>query len=118
MKKILLVILLCLPLTVTWAVGEHTFKWTPPTTYTDDTPLAQEDIREYVIECNGEELATIPNQPLNTDTYEAPPGTFPPGNYTCVGFTVTTQGISSDASNPVNFTVAPGQPSPPVFVVQ
>lgn len=116
--KLIVALLLIIPLTVTWAVGEKTFNWTPPTEYEDATPLAQVDIASYDIECDNGFTVNVPNVPLNTDTYAAPAGTFAPGTYECVGYTVTTLGVRSAASNPVNFTVAPGVPNPPVLVVQ
>jgi hypothetical protein len=118
MRKLLLCLLVCLPLTVTWAVGEKTFQWTPPTQYEDGTNLPQEDIASYNIECSNGWTVNVPNEPLNTDTYEAPAGTFEPGTYSCVGYTLSTAGVSSRASEPVNFTVEPGVPNPPIFVVQ
>lgn len=118
MKKLLLCLLICLPITVTWAIGEKTFNWTPPTQYEDDSPLPQSEIASYDIECDGSLLTNVPNVPLNTDTYQAPPGTFSVGPHTCVGYTVTVEGIRSVASNAVNFTVAPGVPKAPIFAVQ
>ena len=128
MKKLLLCLLLVLPLTVTWALGEKTFNWTPPTEYelTQDqidnnlpaSPLPQSEIASYDIECDGQLLATVPNNPLNTDSYQAPPGTFAVGTHTCVAYTITTEGVRSAPSNAVNFTVAPGVPKPPVLVLQ
>lgn len=111
MRKLLLCLLLVSPLV--FAVGEKTFTWTPPTTYTDGTPLPQEKIAAYEIQCDGALLATVPNVPLNTDRYDAPPGTFAVGEHTCVAFTVTTEGEKSGPSGAVNFTVAPGVPNPP-----
>jgi hypothetical protein len=119
MKRLLLCLLICLPLTVTWAVGEKTFTFTPPTQYEDGTPLPQEKIASYDIECDGALLVNLPNVPLNTDTYQAPPGTFATGDHACVAFTVTTEGVRSGPSNTVNFTVAPGVPGAPInFAVQ
>jgi hypothetical protein len=61
----------------------------------------------------------VPNVPLNTDTYQAAPGTFSTGTHSCVAFTVTTEGVRSGPSNTVNFTVEPGVPGAPInFAVQ
>jgi len=115
--KALIALLFVSPLV--FAVGEKTFTFTPPTEYTDGTPLPQSAIASYDIECDGELLVNVPNNPVDTDTYQAPPGTFATGVHSCVAFTVTTEGIRSGPSNTVNFTVDPGVPSPPVnFVVQ
>lgn len=117
MKKLLIALLLVSPLV--FAVGEKTFTFQPPTTYDDGTPLPQSAIASYDIECDTALLANVPNVPLNTNTYLAPPGTFTTGDHACQAFTVTTEGVRSGPSNTVNFTVAPGVPSPPInFVVQ
>ena len=115
--KLLLVLLFVSPLV--FAVGERTFTFTPPTTYEDGTPLPQSAIESYDIECDGALLVNLPNVPLNTDSYQAPPGTFATGDHVCQAFTVTTEGVRSGPSNTVNFTVDPGIPGPPInFVVQ
>lgn len=114
--KWLLPLLLLSPLV--FAIGEKTFDWTPPTQYEDASPLPQSDIASYDIECDGSLLVNVPNAPLNTDSYQAPPGTFAVGTHSCVAFTVTTEGVRSQPSNTVNFTVAPGVPNAPVFAVQ
>lgn len=117
MRNLLLCLLLISPLVL--ALGEKTFTFTPPTQYEDGTPLPQNAIASYDIECNGSFLANLPNVPLNTDTYQAQAGTFPTGIHICQAFTVTTEGVRSGPSNSVNFTVEPGVPSPPVnFAVQ
>lgn len=115
-SKLILCLLIVSPLV--FAVGEKTFTFEPPTTFEDGTPLPQSAIASYDIECNATLLANVPNQPLNTSTYQAPPGTFATGDHACQAFTVTTEGVRSGPSNTVNFTVAPGVPSPPInFVV-
>jgi len=115
MKKLLLCLLLVSPLVL--AVGEETFQWIPPTEYEDNTPLPANQIESYDIVCNGQLLVNVPNNPLDTDTYEAPPNTFPVGVHSCVAHTWSTAGVRSVASGPKNFTVAPGRPKPPVFVL-
>lgn len=125
MKKLLLCLLLVSPLV--FAVGDKTFDWTPPDEYvkTQDqidnglpgSPLPQTAIASYDIECDGALLQNVPNTPLNTDTYQAPDGTFAVGVHSCVAFTVTILGVRSGPSNTVNFTVAPGVPNPPVLFV-
>jgi len=119
MKRLALLIFATLLLSpLVFAVGEKTFNWQPPTQYEDATPLPQAQIASYDIECDGTLLTNVPNAPLNTDTFQAPPGTFAPGAHTCVAFTITTSGVRSAPSNAANFTVAPGIPNPPVFAVQ
>jgi hypothetical protein len=119
MKKIRLFVLTMLLVSpLVFAVGEKTFNWTPPTQYEDATTLPQTEIASYDIECDGVLLVNVPNQPLDTDQYAAPPGTFATGNHSCVAYTITTEGVRSGPSNAVNFTVAPGIPNPPVLVLQ
>lgn len=102
-----------------FAVGEKTFTFTPPTEYDDNTPLPQSEIASYDIECDGTLLINFPNAPLNTNTYQAPPGTFTVGTHSCTAFTITTEGIKSGPSNTVNFTVEAGTPNAPInFAVQ
>lgn len=116
MRRLLLCLLLVSPLV--FAVGEKTFTFTPPTTYEDGTALPQSAIASYDIECDGSLLVNLPNAPLNTDSYFAPPGTFAAGDHACQAFTVTVDGVRSGPSNTANFTVAPGVPGPPInFVV-
>jgi len=125
--KALIALLFVSPLV--FAIGEKTFEFTPPTEYERTqyqinnglpaTPLPQSAIASYDIECDGSLLVNLPNVPLNTDSYEAPPGTFATGDHSCVAFTVTTGGVRSGPSNTVNFSVAPGLPGAPInFVVQ
>jgi hypothetical protein len=118
MKRLKLLVCLLLVSPLVFALGEKTFTWTPPTQYEDGSNLPQEEIASYDIQCSNGWSVNVPNEPLNTDTYEAPAGTFAPGTYDCVGYTISNLGIRSRASDPVNFTVAPGVPLPPVFVVQ
>jgi hypothetical protein len=108
MKKLVLLVLLS-PLA--FALGEKTFTFTPPTQYTDGSALPNAMIASYDIECDGGLLVNLPNVPLMTDRYEAPPGTFTVGDHACRAFTVTTEGARSGPSNTVNFTVAPGVPA-------
>lgn len=118
MKKTWIFLLLLLSPLV-FAVGEKTFNFTPPTQYEDGTPMPQSAIASYDIECDGSLLVNLPNVPLNTDTYQAPAGTFATGPHACQAFTVTTEGVRSGPSNTVNFTVEPGVPGAPInFVVQ
>jgi hypothetical protein len=128
MKKTWIFLLLLLSPLV-FALGEKTFTFTPPTEYEltqyqidnglPATPLPQSAIASYDIECDGSLLVNLPNVPLNTDTYQAPAGTFATGNHACQAFTVTTEGVRSGPSNTVNFTVEPGVPGAPInFVVQ
>ncbi len=116
---ILRIIALLLISPLVFAVGEKTFTFTAPTEYEDGTPLTQQEIASYDIECDGSLLVNLLNIPLNREEYIAPPGTFAVGTHACEAYTITTEGIRSGPSNTVNFTVAPGVPGPPInFVVQ
>jgi len=124
LRKWLLALLLVSPLV--FAVGEKTFNWTPPTEYVSGDPLPNVDITSYSIYCGGALLANVPNAPVDTDEYIAPPGTFAIGTHSCHATTVVeTLDIDgnlvmseSEPSNVVSFTVAPDQPNPPVLAVQ
>jgi len=108
MKKLLYCLLLCAPLV--FAIESKTFTWTPPTQNTDGSTLPDAEIASYNIYCNSVLLGNAPNTG-GTDTWVSP--TLPQGNYTCHATTVATNGEESDASNVVNFTVAPSKPEAP-----
>jgi hypothetical protein len=108
MRRLLLCILLVSPLV--FSVENKTFDWTPPTQNTDGTPLADADIASYNIFCNAVLLGNAPNTG-GTDTWTSPP--LPAGAYNCHATTVAISGEESDASNAVNFTVAPSKPEAP-----
>ena len=120
MKRIILIALATILVSpLVFAIGEKTFTFTPPTQYEDGTTLPQAKIASYDIMCDDALLVNFPNVPLNTDTYQAPPGTFATGTHVCVAHTVTTEGVRSAPSNSVNFTVDPGVPGQPInFAVQ
>jgi len=115
----ILVLLLLSPLV--FALGEKTFNWEPPTEREDATPLDNADIQEYRIYCDGDLTTPIhvqPNEPLNTDTWQAPAETFALGTHDCVATAVDTGGKESLVSNTVNFTVSLARPKAPIFAVQ
>ena len=117
-KNLIRITALLLLSSVVFAIGEKTFTWTPPTQYDDGSNLPQSEIASYDIECDGALLANILNVPLDTDTYQAPSGTFAVGSHSCVAYTWSIDGVRSVASNATNFTVAPGVPNPPILAVQ
>jgi len=108
MRKLLYCLLLCAPLV--FAIESKTFQWVPPTQNTDGSTLPDAEIASYNIYCNSVLLGNAPNTG-GTDTWVSP--TLPQGNYTCHATTVATNGEESDASNVVNFTVAPSKPEAP-----
>ncbi len=116
MKSLKWVVALLLLSPLVFGQATKTFTWTPPTEYTDNTPLPNSDLAEYRIYCNGQLLATVPNVPVNTNSYATD---LPAGTYTCTATAVTVLGVESAESNPANFTVDPGVPNPPTqFVLQ
>lgn len=127
MKKLLYCLLIVSPLT--FAFGEKLFTFTPPSTYEltqfqidnglPATALPQSKIASYNIFCDGLLLINLLNEPLDTDRYRAPEGTFATGTHACHATTITTEGVEGGPSNIVNFTVEPGIPSAPtMFAIQ
>ena len=93
-----------------FGVQNRTFEWTPPTEREDGTPLADSEIAEYRIYCNGEQLAIVQNLG-DTREFLSPP--LAPGAYECYATAVDLAGLESGASNLVNFTVTPSRPAAP-----
>lgn len=126
MKYLLRIFALLAVSTLVFAAGSKTFTWLPPTEREADpdsgfvAPLPQNEIAEYRIYCDGSvtPVHVQPNEPLNTDTWAAPSGTFATGAHNCVATTVDTEGQESDVSNSVNFIVSPERPKAPIFAVQ
>jgi len=115
------IIALLLLSTLVFAFGGQTFTVDPPVVRTDSTPLANDEIQEYRVYCDGGVAPTHvqPNVPLNTDTLEVPPGTFSPGDHSCVSAAVDTFGQEGPMSNVVNFTVPlPAPPGAPGLAIQ
>jgi hypothetical protein len=110
MKSLKLFIALLLISPLVFAVESKTFNWTPPVQNTDGTPLADAEIASYNIFCNAVLLGNVVNTG-STDTWVSPP--LPAGSYNCHATTVAVSGEESDASNAVNFTVAPSKPEAP-----
>ncbi len=88
------------------------FNWTPPTQYEDGSPLPDGEIASYNIYCNGSLLGNVVNAG-GTNTWTSPDGSLPPGTYDCYATTVASNGLESEASNTVNFTVSPSNPAAP-----
>lgn len=126
MKSLIRLLALLAVSTLVFAAGGKTFTWEPPTEREPDPvsgfsePLPNGEIAEYRIYCDGSltPVHTQPNEPLNTDTWEAPDGTFGTGPHNCVATAVDTEGAESDVSNAVNFTVSQERPKAPIFAVQ
>ena len=110
MRKFLLCLLLCAPLTISFAVAPKTFNWLPPTQYVDGTPLPDGEIESYNIYCNSALLGNVPNTG-STDQWTSAP--LSDGAHDCYATTVATNGEESDPSNSVNFTVLPSKPEAP-----
>ena len=123
LAKLVIVLLLVSPLV--FAVGGKTFTWIPPTEREPDAagvvePLPNVEIEEYRIYCDGDAVPvwTQTNQPVDTDSWIAPNGTFALGTHVCQATAVDTEGQESDRSNSVNFTVSLERPKAPTLVVQ
>ena len=108
MKKLLLCLLLCAPLT--FAVEPKDFNWIPPTQYENGQPLPDDEIASYNIYCNGSLLGNVPNTG-GTDSWTSDP--LSDGTYDCHATTVATNGEESVPSVAINFTVAPSKPKAP-----
>jgi hypothetical protein len=83
-----------------------TFAWDAPTTRDDGAPLTVDELDFYELECNGVPVTTFPG--------EAETGLVDMlnGAYTCALYAVDVDGLRSDMSNEVFFTIA-SPPSPP-----
>jgi hypothetical protein len=108
MKKLLLCLLLCAPLT--FAIAPKEFNWIPPTQYVDGTALPDAEIESYNIYCNSVLLGNVPNTG-GTDSWTSDP--LPDGTYSCFATTIASNGEESDPSNAANFTVLPSKPEAP-----
>ena len=100
-----------------------TLAWNLPTLYEDGSDIQPGDIANIRVNCarhSGEtvldELVPVPSALLPGDRQEQTfVGVIPSsGTYTCYGYALTVEGISSDASNPAQKRIR-GKPRPIVF---
>ena len=93
--------------------------WTHPTQYTDLTPIEPGDLRGTLLQCSRNDNTLIVNEevPFGGPVEQSYTfvGVIPqPGTYTCIAFSITIDGVMSDASNEVvrKYT---GKPLPPAL---
>lgn len=93
-------------------IGAPTFRWTPPSQRTDDTPLANSELKDYRILCGSPAAITVLNQG-GTNVYLANEADFPPGNYTCTISVRDLGNLRSLESNEASFAIADQPTEPP-----
>ena len=110
MKRFLQVVVACILLAPLVFGETYSFTWVAPTKYTDGSPLANTDIKEYHLHCNSGLEVTISNSP-RVDGWVSANTDFPPGSYQCWVHAETVDAIHSHDSNHegliIPFEVAP-----------
>ena len=94
------------------ANGDLTISWTPPTQYTDNAPLLEQDLDFYTFSCDGQPVATI-DSVIGTRTATVATSSLSTGDHVCTLSVTTVLGAESGPSNPVNFTIGPRVPMAP-----
>lgn len=99
-------IILALPLSAFAALPhEPLFTWTPPSEFTDGSPLdPATDLQYYEIRCTGPQPVTLQVSP-DADQLQTIRGTFAVGSYECAMVSVAKDGRESAPSAPVFFDV-------------
>lgn len=111
MKYFIRVAALLMLVSITFAF-ERDISWTPPTSYTNDAPLLEQELDYYTLFCDGTELVQLDSVVGTwTATIEFPDV---PATYTCWLTTTTLLGVESAASNSNVFTYLPPTPMAPV----
>jgi hypothetical protein len=119
MRVSLLLVLLLVPGVVLASEDMATISWEPPVTRTDGTPLAPEELDEYVFSCRTEggeheDLLTIPSVPGVNQHQELRITLFPVSqDYHCAMRVVDNRGLASAKSDEVlvEHRARPGSPS-------
>ena len=112
MKRVLLrasAILLVLSLTV--QADAFTITWQPPTQYTDGTSLLEQELDFYTLYING---TGVVNLDVILGTWTANVTITEPGTHVLALTVTANNGVESNLSDTVNFTVGPRTPSAPV----
>jgi hypothetical protein len=112
MKRVLLrasAILLVLSLTV--QADDFTISWLPPTQYTDGTPLLEQELDFYTLYING---TGVVNLDVILGTWTANVTITEPGTHVLALTVTANNGVESNLSDTVNFTVGPRTPMAPV----
>ena len=92
--------------------GILNISWTPPTEYTDNAPLLEQDLDFYTFYCDTVSVAQI-DSVIGDRTAQISTASLSAGDHEC-WLTVTTLSASeSGPSNSVNFTIGPRVPMAP-----
>lgn len=92
--------------------GTKEFTWTNPTERHDGSAFdPATELAETRIYCNGDRSPTFV-VPGPADTFTA---NLPAGSHVCYATAVDNDGLESDASNSVTFTILPARPKPPIL---
>ena len=113
MKKTIQVLIAALLLgSLTIQADVFTVSWLPPTQYTDNSPLLEQDLDYYTLYVDG----------VSTIFYDSVPGSYsqlhtivPAGTYDLTLTVTTLEGVESGPSNVKVFTVGPRTPKPPTL---
>jgi len=90
-----------------------TIEWTPPTEYTDNTVLLEQDLDFYSWYCDGNHVVDFD---AIIGTWAADISFGAPGSYTCGLTTTAINGQESELSNTKVFTKGPRIPRPPILL--
>lgn len=106
MKKLILVTVIVLLTAPLWAAVEKTATWQPPNTRVNGDPLPASEIAGYDLECQRVGGAVVYATGITAGaTTHTTPEVFEAGDYTCRMRTLDTNGLVSEWSNAVGFTV-------------
>ena len=112
MKAVRAVMVFLLLVSLTIQADTFTISWLPPTQYTDNATLLEQDLDYYTLYVGG----------VSTIFYDSIPGSYsqlhtivPAGTYEITLTVTTLEGVESGPSNMKVFTVGPRTPKPPVL---
>ncbi len=110
MKRILTVLLLLAPLTVT-GVNLSTFNWDAPTTYNDGSAMPGSDIASYTVYCGTSAgVYTVTQNVGNVISTPIIPIISADGGYYCALTTTDIKGVESAKTSDIFFIIAGGVP--------
>lgn len=92
--------------------GVLTINWTPPTAYTDNFPLPEQDLDYYTFYCNGLSVKQF-DSIIGTWTNDVDVSGLASGDYVCQLRVTDIVGTESGPSNDLNFTIGPRIPGNP-----
>lgn len=92
--------------------GSLTISWTPPTQYTDNAPLLEQDLDFYTFYCDGSSLAVI-DSVIGTRSAVVSTNSLTAGNHECWLTVTSLAPAESGPSNSINFTIGPRVPMAP-----